>query len=275
MPNYLVQILLSTYNGASYIKEQLNSILEQDTQEWQLLIRDDGSSDETMKIVADYVTKYPQKIVLLEGGEGGNASRSFMTMLANSDAPYIMFCDQDDVWKPDKIKNSLKEIKLLEKKNPIALVYSDMTVVDRNLNMKHSSFLAHQRLKPSWSNYVYACFAQSMAAGCSMIFTRALVEIMHPIKAPLFQHDHWVLMHASNYGVVKFLDQSTMLYRQHTQNAVGSHEIDLGYFTRKIAEFKKIVARWRYIKIYFRPKVSLYKILFAKFWINTYRLLKI
>lgn len=268
-----MQILLSTYNGEAFLSEQLDSILAQTYSEWQLIIRDDDSSDSTLEIIKSYQQRVPGKIELYEGGVGGNASSSFMSLLNYSSANYLMFCDQDDVWGKDKVERSLEALLQLEKENPKALVYTDMEVVSSELKPLFSSFVKHQKLDPRWAEDQYAVFVQSMAAGCTMIFTKALVKSLHPIIAPLFQHDHWLLIHAAFYGKLAFLEERTIKYRQHNENAVGSHEIDTKYFLLKLRELRNVWRRWSYLRKCFHPKPGWFKLFLTKIQLNTSRVL--
>ena len=266
-----VQILLSSYNGASFLKDQLDSILGQTAQNWQLLIRDDGSTDETMKIVEEYCGRFPNKIKFVSGGSGGGSSSSFMSLLSIAEAPYVMFCDQDDIWITTKVETAFNKIVALEKQSPIALYFTDMKVVDKEMNELQPSFFKQQKLKPEWSKIPYFAFAQSMGAGCTMIFTQALIQQLHQIKAPLFQHDHWLLMHASFYGKVGFSVDKTVFYRQHESNVVGSHEINLPYFFSKITSIRDVFSRWFYIKKQFGPQISIVQLMRAKWELNRQR----
>ena len=266
-----VQILLSTFNGASFLKDQLDSILEQSAQNWQLLIRDDGSTDNTRDILKEYYERFPEKIKLVSGGSGGDSSSSFMSMLSFAEAPYVMFCDQDDVWTSDKVETAFNAIIALEKQCPIALYFTDMKVVDKEMKELQPSFFKQQKLKPEWCENPYFSFAQSIAAGCTMIFTKALIQNLHQIRTPLFQHDHWLLMHASFYGKVGFSIDKTVLYRQHESNVVGSHDINLPYFISKLTSIRNVFSRWKYIKKQFGPHISVVKLMKAKWALNRQR----
>ena len=267
-----VQILLSTYNGEKYLGAQLDSILDQTEKNWQLLIRDDGSTDGTIDILRDYISRIPEKLVLITEGQGGNSSSSFMSLLSHADAPYIMFCDQDDVWSNDKVESGLKELKLLEHKNAVALYFTDMQVVDAELEELHPSFFEQQKLDPSWSQDPYQAFVQSCAAGCSMIFTKALAEQVKPIEVALFQHDHWMLMNASYLGIVGYGTERTVQYRQHGSNVLGAHSVETGYFFSKLATVKQLFSRWTYIKEQFGTDISIWRLLKMKWTINRQRM---
>lgn len=133
----MIAILMSTYNGSLFIKEQIESILKQTNKEWLLYIRDDGSTDDTRMILQEYTRKNPSKIHLLHD-EFMNigAGRSFMHLLEVVNADYYMFCDQDDVWMENKIERTYLYLRNLEQKfgkNTAIGVFTDLTVVDSNL----------------------------------------------------------------------------------------------------------------------------------------------
>ncbi|MBS5112853.1 MAG: glycosyltransferase [Coprobacillus cateniformis] len=110
----MVDILLATYNGEKYIREQIDSILNQTYQDFRILIRDDGSKDETVSIIENYTKKYQGKIVLIQDNiECGSSVSNFMELSKHATADYIMYCDQDDYWFTNKIDSSLNAIRKL------------------------------------------------------------------------------------------------------------------------------------------------------------------
>lgn len=130
-----ILILISTYNGEKYLKEQLDSIFSQSYKDFEIIARDDGSSDETINILKSY------NIKILDTDKNLGAKLSFSTLLndavTNTDRGYFMFCDQDDIWKSDKIEKTITTMKELEKENtdlPL-LVHTDLEVVDEKLNV--------------------------------------------------------------------------------------------------------------------------------------------
>ena len=117
-----IYILLATYNGEKYLKEQLDSLFEQTNQHWTLWIHDDNSKDNTISIIKEYQSKYPNKIKFLDDNiSTGGAKENFTYLLENIDDDYehIMFCDQDDVWLEDKIDITLKKMLEIEKENVV------------------------------------------------------------------------------------------------------------------------------------------------------------
>lgn len=142
--NSQVEILLSTYNGEKYLETQLDSILMQDYTNWKLLVRDDASTDTTLLILNTYIQKHPDKIQLLNDNEGNMGySNSFSKLLRQSSADYVMYCDQDDYWHPDKISSMLSVMLQEEARLPAMahIVFSDLELTDSELNVVSPSFL--------------------------------------------------------------------------------------------------------------------------------------
>jgi len=134
----MIDILLAAYNGERFLKQQIDSILAQSNQDWQLLIRDDNSSDSTVNIIKDYTVKYPHKIRLIEDDRGRlGPALNFGKLLEHTDNDYVMFSDQDDVWLPDKIDltlNTMKDAEEIYPNMPI-LVHTDLKVVNEDLKI--------------------------------------------------------------------------------------------------------------------------------------------
>lgn len=144
----MVTILLATLNGEDYLKAQLESIAAQTYENWQLVVGDDGSTDDTISIIEEFSEKHPDQVTIIKNDPPqGSAKDNFISLLRNSYGPYFMFCDQDDVWKPDKIYLTLQKMESLEArygdKIPI-LVHSDLSVADSNLEMIAESFSSMQ-----------------------------------------------------------------------------------------------------------------------------------
>lgn len=263
---------MATYNGAAHLTSQIESICGQTYTQWQLWIHDDGSQDGTNAIIDYYCKQYPQKIIRIHGNFGGSATKNFMGLLALANAPYIMFADQDDVWLPHKIAIAVAALESVKDSNktPI-LVFTDMHVVNSEAKLLHASFMRMQCLVGAWAQKSLYTQVQSMAAGCTMLFNKALVDRLHPIDDALFQHDHWLLMHATTYGKTIFLPEPTVLYRQHGANSIGAHPIDNQYYGKKLATWRVIFKRWRHIRRFFVPKPAFAALLFAKIYLNVKR----
>ena len=137
-----IAILLATYNGARFIREQIDSIKDQTYKDWDLYVRDDGSTDNTVSIIQEYENMNPNIHLFEDEEKHIGAKNSFMKLLSAIDSDYYMFCDQDDIWLPTKIEHSVDLLEKTEKKYPNKpiIVHTDVTVVDGNLNVLSQSY---------------------------------------------------------------------------------------------------------------------------------------
>lgn len=234
--NHDVDILLSTYNGGLYLGELLNSLLEQTHMDWRLIVRDDGSSDDTVKIIKGFSAKHPERVILLdEDGRRLGACRSFIKLLETSTADYVMFCDQDDVWLPDKIEVTLREMRELEsmyRGSPV-LVHTDMKVVDSNLKILSDSFWEYQHLNPNLKGLNHLLVLNNVT-GCTMMLNSELRKLVLPVPEGAILHDWWIALVASAFGKIGYLDRPTLLYRQHGKNEAGAVSYSLSYFSSRV-----------------------------------------
>ncbi|BBP05725.1 glycosyl transferase [Sulfuriferula plumbiphila] len=220
----MIQVLLATYNGEAFLAEQLDSLLAQKGGVCTVLARDDGSTDTTLDILQRYAQSFPSQIVLGEKQGRLGAIGSFDWLLSQSSAPYIAFCDQDDVWEPDKLHILLERMQALEarlgKDTPI-LVHSDLAVVNRNLQRIHPSFWTYSGLDARRHGLAQLLISNTVT-GCAMLANRALVERATPIPQEAVMHDHWFALVAAALGHVEPVYESLVAYRQHGRNAVGA-----------------------------------------------------
>jgi hypothetical protein len=221
-----VQVLLGTFNGARFVREQIESILAQTYQPLQILARDDGSTDETRAILEDYAARIPERFALMPSSSAtGNAKFNFMRLLAAADAPYIAFADQDDVWLPEKIERTMREMQRLEEAHsrdwPL-LVFTDLRVVNDRLETLHDSFWASQKIRPGHIHSLRRLVMQNVVTGCTMLINRALQQASLPMPTEAFMHDWWIALIAATQGSSSFLRETTVLYRQHGGNVLGA-----------------------------------------------------
>lgn len=237
-----VDILLAVYNGSKFIKFQLDSILKQTYTDWRLLIQDDCSTDNTVEILQAYVQKYPDKMEFYQNSTNtGSAAANFFRLLKRSNADYVMACDQDDVWLPDKIKLTFNKMQKLEQqlppKTPV-LVHTDLKPVDSELHELSPSMFRSQNLdfRRDKLNYL---LAQNMITGCTMMVNRALLDLCADFPSQAIMHDWWLGLLASAFGAIGFIDQPTLLYRQHTANQVGAKDVNnIAYIARRAGQGK-------------------------------------
>ena len=135
-----IDILLATYNGEKYLRDQIDSILNQTYADFNLIISDDASTDDTVKILEEYKKKDSRITVYIqEKNIGSNNNFEFLLTKVQND--YYMLSDQDDIWEKEKIEKSVKKIK----ETNADLVFSDLAVVDANLNIINESFCNKKR----------------------------------------------------------------------------------------------------------------------------------
>lgn len=226
-----VAVLMSTYNGEKYLREQIESILSQERVDVFLYIRDDGSSDNTINIIKEYERKN-KNIKLFEGKNVG-VGCSFMQLIYDvpDNYDFYSFADQDDVWLPEKLYKATEKIKGLD--SP-ALYCSNQILVDKDLNKLGMRFNS----APDYSYKQIIC--RNQLTGCTMVLNQSLKSLLeNPDRRPTVQliknriHDVWVAMVAAMVGEIVFDQDSQILYRQHESNVVGVRKVSL------ISEWKR------------------------------------
>lgn len=223
-----VYILLATYNGLRYLAEQVESIQAQTCTDWRLLIRDDGSSDGTLEKLRTLARKEP-RITLLEDSRGrlypAQSFSALMEEAGKSEARTFAFCDQDDIWLPKKLERELNLLKRAEsewgEKMPF-LVHTDACVVNEQGRLLHKSFLRYQNLRHEDKNPLPILLVQNFVTGCTTLFNRPLLELATPAPPQSPIHDWWLALCAAATGKLLFLPEATLLYRKHSQNAIGA-----------------------------------------------------
>ena len=229
----MVDILLAVYNGRQYLTEQIDSILSQTYHEWKLLICDDCSSDGSFETALEYAKRYPEKITAIRReSPAGSAQGNFMDMLGLSDAEYTMFCDQDDVWLPEKIKLTMNKMREMESSfgSIPLLVHTDMIVSSSDLSVISSGFMKYSGLDPS-KRTINNLIVQNNISGCTMMINSALKELVCGTPPQLMvMHDWWIGLAAASFGRIGYVDAATMKYRQHGGNQVGAKHYK-GFFT--------------------------------------------
>jgi glycosyltransferase involved in cell wall biosynthesis len=233
-----IAILLSTYNGEEFIEEFLISLLQQTNQDYTLFIRDDGSTDGTIEIIHEFANKYANvQLVETEGNKGSKQSFSILSeyVLSNFTFDYFMFADQDDVWLPNKIQKSFIKMKEMENRfgNIALLVHTNLKVVDSRLNLLSESFWKYQNLNPHLDG-LNRLLMQNVITGCTLFVNRKLVEIGLPIPQVAIMHDWWLSLVASAFGEIGYIQEPSILYRQHSANTLGAKKFDLIYFMKKM-----------------------------------------
>ena len=197
----MITVLLAAYNGEKYLSEQLDSLLGQSFNDFKILIRDDASTDNTVKIAEEYCEKYPDKIALIKGEGTGSACRNFFELIKAVDDDYVMFCDQDDVWLPEKIAKTFKKMRETESENAAlpVLIHSNLKVVDRNLNVISDSFFEFQAISPERDS-LNNLLMQNNVTGCTVMINRKMLELAKEAPDNCVMHDWWLALLACIFG---------------------------------------------------------------------------
>jgi len=236
MAQPVVEILIATYNGEKYLEAQIRSILNQTFKDFRILVSDDGSTDGTGEILIELAKNHPQQITvfndrLLQQGVIGNFSK----LIESSSAPYLMLCDQDDIWFAEKIQRLIDKIQRVEAENRIdfpILVHSDLTVVSSDIEVLDPSLMHYSGLDPARIS-VNNLLVQNVVTGGSCIFNRSLAGLVSPIPSEVLMHDWWLALIASSMGVIEYLPAPTGYYRQHQENVLGANSFGWKYIWNK------------------------------------------
>lgn len=229
-----VLVLLSTFNGEKYLETQIQSVLAQDYPELHLLVRDDGSTDGTLKLLHDFTCRYPDRIKIIPGMNLGYKDSFFALMEA---APvgydYFAFCDQDDFWLPQKISQALRALQTFDQSKPL-LYCSALTLTDKDLNIIGTTKINRQKVD------YRSFFFSSIPTGSSSVFNDELKKIALTGKGLARNHDSWMLITASFFGEI-FIDcNSFVLYRQHADNTLG---LQLSPWHKFIGKLKRLLRK--------------------------------
>lgn len=217
-----IAVLMATYNGREYLDEQLRSLLKQTVSDFTIYIHDDDSTDGTVKLLNEFVAKYPDRIVLVDGQPCGSAKANFWYLLSQVEADVYFFCDQDDVWLPKKVEKSLRRLESLQ--GECRCVFTDMRVVNGDLQEIDSSFLHYNGRNPYEQRY-QRILIDNPAAGTTMCFDRALRDLAMSADFDLSgieMHDGFLLAMAALCGTTAYIDEPLVLYRQHAANDMGA-----------------------------------------------------
>lgn len=237
-----VLVLMSTYDGAKYIIEQLDSIHAQNGADVRLLVRDDGSKDNTVCILKEYADTHPNFIVDITTDSNLGSTGSFCKLveIANSsyanDYDYFAFADQDDVWLDDKLSSGVERLSRLNENTP-NLYFSDTSVVDSNLNKIEGNRARKVNLRKE------ASLVRNVATGCTMVFNRKAI-VLFATHCPEFMkiHDHAMFMLCNFMGDVIYDETPHILYRQHSANQVGGIDNPASRFKERMSGRKRIKA---------------------------------
>ena len=220
--NIKVQILLATHNGEKFLRQQLDSIVNQEFKSWELLIHDDGSTDNTISILNEYKNNYPSKVkILLDQKVFLSAGKNFFHLIKHRsrDANLYCLCDQDDIWHKSKLKFIIEKYKTTNNEEPV-LIHSDLSLIDDKgelLEKSHNKLINYQKNLITKKKALYG----NPIPGCAMSINSTLANKISFCEF-MVMHDWWILLSAIYENAkILYLDYPLVLYRQHSENIFG------------------------------------------------------
>ncbi len=219
--NKKIAVLICTYNGGKFLRQQLESIVAQTYSNWEIFASDDGSTDDTLAILEEYQRQLGEERFHIVKGPGKGFAWNFLSLLnvSGDGFDYYAFSDQDDEWLPEKLSSGLTVLSSLET-DGAALHCGRTILVDEKDNCIGYSPLFNKT--PSFRN----ALIQSIAGGNTMMLNHKAKKIVN--KTPRYQeiisHDWWIYILITGYGGKVIYDETpTLRYRQHTNNIIGSN----------------------------------------------------
>lgn len=225
-----LSVALCTYNGARYLREQLDSIASQTRLPEEMIVCDDQSGDGSAEIVEAFASEAPFPVQLHVNKESLGAIRNFEKAIGLCNGDFIALSDQDDVWLPDKLETTLKMLCEAEAKHGPAtplLAHTDLQIVDTERRPVARSFYRHQGFRRLHRDSLAELLLENYVTGCTVLMNRALKEAGLPIPQQALMQDWWLALVAAASGRVISLTEATVLYRQHEANAVGARRRNL------------------------------------------------
>ena len=239
--NPKIEILMATYNGEKYIKEQIDSIINQTYKNWELLIRDDGSKDKTIKILREY-QKRDVRIKLLEDNKGNlGFVKNFEELLKNSYENFVMFSDQDDIWVENKLDMYLKMIEKI--KNKGFMIHSDAILFDKNKsNILKDTFISKKAINKGLENVFFNYFVQ----GATILISKEIKNFILPFPKEVYLHDRYIHLISELFFERIFVNKALIYYRQHGDNQIGAKNtirelLSKRYFDERDRQLIKVI----------------------------------
>ena len=216
-----IDILMATYNGEKYIREQIDSILSQTYSNFNLIISDDASSDATVNILKEYANK-DERIKIFKQDKNLGVVSNFEFLLNKVENEFFMFADQDDIWEENKIEKSIDKLK----EEDADLVYTDLKVVDEDLKKISDSYWNLKGFKKKVYKYnnFESLYLNNYITGCTILCKSKWIKEILPLPklSEYIIHDYWLALIVSMNGKISYLSDTTIQYRQHEENSIGS-----------------------------------------------------
>ena len=267
----MVQILLSTYNGAKYLKPLMESLLAQDYPHIEILVRDDGSNDGTVDLLQQYAAANTNIKVVPSVNLGFVKSFFKLLELSSPTADYIALCDQDDVWLRDKVSRAVELLSRYPGEIPL-LYCSRLAVVDENLKLLGYTDVPRKGL--SFRNALVEC---PPGLGATILLNQKARQLLYDFPQEIYSHDWWIYLVLSCFGNIIYDEEPRILYRKHTSNVFGVYFGLIDRWKVKIYRFKTgkfhlmLYQAMEFMRIYGSSLSEEYKSILERFIANRKR----
>ena len=232
---YKISVAMATYNGENYIKEQIETICLQLNKNDELVISDDGSTDDTISIINSLSKKYKQ-IKLIDGPKNG-VKQNFANAISNCEGKYIFLADQDDIWVDGKVTSVLE---MFESDNCDCVTHDCDVINDEDNEVIINSFFEHRKSK---SGVIYNIY-KNRYLGCCMAFKKEMKKYILPIPNNIEMHDQWIGIMCDKHGNSAFLDKKLIHYRRHNKNVSSMSHYPIGKMIKnRLILVKNVVVR--------------------------------
>ncbi|NIF07910.1 glycosyltransferase family 2 protein [Chryseobacterium sp. Tr-659] len=219
-----ISVALCTYNGEKFIREQLDSILDQTKKADEIIVCDDGSTDSTLSILEEYQNKFPDVIKISRNERNLRSVKNFEKAIALCTKELIFLSDQDDIWERNKIQQYSD---YLEKHAEISVVCSNGFIIntgsqklDQYTVWDVPAFLKEKKYEVNYGEII--SFVSNIATGASMAIRKDFIKSILPFpEVKGFHHDEWIALIAANQNKFGFLDDKLFSYRYHEDQQVG------------------------------------------------------
>lgn len=246
MDKKTIAVLLATYNGERFLREQIESLYAQTIKDWTIYVHDDGSTDGTKAILDEYAEKKDNFVVLDYPSQKG-ASNNFFSLLKRVDASYFFFADQDDVWMSNKMEKCLARMQQIEKSTiskPV-LVCCDACVTDEKLKVVSPSLWERSGAHPEFLTNFNESAATPFVTGCTMLLNKAAKEsVLWNVTEKATMHDAFITLCVFKAcGIVEPIRESLMYYRQHGENTLGAYSKENSRLIYKLKHIKNVLKK--------------------------------
>lgn len=251
-----IAVLMATFNGALYLNEQIDSILNQSLTPAIIIVSDDGSDDGTITILEKYASE--GKITFIKNDIRRDVVGNFIHCLHQLPASYYFaLSDQDDIWHPNKLEECFYALKKIEQQDQPCMVYSDLCLIDAQKNIINRSFrneLGHHKYKHSLETLLFGNFV----LGCTTLCNYALKDYVIDMPShSSFNHDAWMALVSYTFGQTYCIDKALVDYRQHSSNVTIRSHTKKTVLNRYINHLKQLFTKNDFLEDRF-PIVDLF-----------------